>query len=1193
MSLRGLLPLLENRPELRRLRELLSASASQPASGADDQLPAITGVSEAGRPYLVAALADALGAPLLYVTRSDEQVDAVALALTTLTDGAIPVRTFPALDALPWERLLPDRDTIKSRMNALILLTQATRHAEGVSAPAIVVCSARALTQPIMPPDEFGAALLALKTSQRLDPRLLLERLMALGYDFEAEVEEVGQCTHRGGIVDVFSPAMERPVRIEFFGDEIDSIRTFDPETQRSLNSIAEALITPAREALATSGREAAERLAALDAIGLNPAARDRWNDDLEALRERQSFPDIAYYLPYLHQPSTILAYLPAGAYLVLGDEDAPRLVAEQMAEQGEEARDRLERDGEHPHGLEPAFVAWPTLRPALESLPQARFAGLTADEQAPGVGAALAPDLAPAQSYGGRLRAFAQDVRKLLGARQRVVVASLQARRLSEVFGDEALLGRNNVVLVSPQTDLPDPPEPGTLTIVHGRFPEGWHSRSLALTVFTDAEVFGWARGHGAADQRKRAITPAAFLAELRPGDFVVHQEHGIGRFDGLVKLDSGEVEREYLLVAYAGTDRLYIPTDQLDRITRYIGMGDAAPMLSRLGGAEWARAKQRAKESAKEIAGDLLRLYSLRETLQGHPFPGDDQQPWLQEMEEGFPYVETPDQERAIAEVKADMERARPMDRLVCGDVGYGKTEVALRAAFKAVLDQRQVAVLAPTTVLALQHFNTFSQRLRPYPVRVELLSRFRSEKENKDTLKALENGAVDIVIGTHRLLQKDVNFKDLGLLIIDEEQRFGVTHKERLKQMRAEVDVLTLSATPIPRTLYMALSDVRDMSVIETPPQELLPIRTYIREHDDALMREVILREIDRGGQVYFVHNRIKGIQALAEKLRKLVPEARFVVGHGQMHDDALEQVMLDFSAGEAQVLVSTTIIENGLDIPNANTIIVNNAAYFGLSQLYQLRGRVGRSGRQAYAYFLYNKDTKLTPVAEKRLRAIFEATELGAGFRIAMKDLEIRGAGNLLGAEQSGFMNSVGFDLYTKLLAESIAEMEGKRPTQAAAPIGVTLELAVTAFIPDDYINDRALKMSFYQRMANLERPEQAEALATELADRFGAPPAPVSNLLAVARLKTEAALLGFEGISARDGDVTFKLHRTIVPDRVALYKRFKADARAQLGEVRIPRRRFSDDPARFLAELHDLLRVIVGSAQRPAATAAAR
>ncbi|HEX5569885.1 MAG TPA: hypothetical protein VFX31_00765, partial [Ktedonobacterales bacterium] len=466
MSLRGLLPLLENRPELRRLRELLSAEAS---SGVSNHLPAISGVSESARPYFVAALADALSAPLLYVTRGDEQVESAALALTTLTAGAIPVRTFDALDALPWERLLPDRETIKARMNALILLTQAV---QAPNTPAIVVCSARALTQPIMPPDEFRAALLALKTGQRLDPRLLLERLMALGYDFEAEVEEVGQCTHRGGIVDVFSPAMERPVRIEFFGDEIDSIRTFDPETQRSLNAVPDALITPAREALATRGREAAERLATLDAIGLNPAARDRWNDDLQALRERQSFPDIAYYLPYLHQPSSILAYLPAGGYLALGDEDAPRQVAEQVAEQGEEARDRLERDGENPHGLEPAFIPWPALAPLLAPLPQARFASLTSDEQAPGVGAALAPDLAPAQSYGGRLRAFAQDVRKLLDARQRVVIASLQARRLSEVFGDEALLGRNNVVLVSPQTDLPEPPEPGTLTIVHGRFP-------------------------------------------------------------------------------------------------------------------------------------------------------------------------------------------------------------------------------------------------------------------------------------------------------------------------------------------------------------------------------------------------------------------------------------------------------------------------------------------------------------------------------------------------------------------------------------------------------------------------------------------------------------------------------------------------------------------------------------------------
>src|SRR5258708_6728559 len=512
-----------------------------------------------------------------------------------------------------------------------------------------------------------------------------------------------------------------------------------------------------------------------------------------------------------------------------------------------------------------------------------------------------------------------------------------------------------------------------------------------------------------------------------------------------------------------------------------------------------------------------------------EGHPFPADDEQPWLRELEEGFAYEETPDQLRVIEEVKSDMERARPMDRLVCGDVGYGKTEVALRAAFKAALDQRQVAVLVPTTVLALQHFNTFVERLKPYPVRVELLSRFRSEKEQREVLKDLESGRVDIVIGTHRLLSHDVKFKQLGLLIIDEEQRFGVGHKERLKQLRTEVDVLTLTATPIPRTLHMALVNARDMSVIGTPPQERLPIRTFIRHSEDALIREAILREIDRGGQVFFVHNRVQGIQAIAQKLRKLVPEATFAVGHGQMPEDQLEHVMLDFASGQFNVLVCTTIIENGLDISNANTIIVNNAAHFGLAQLYQLRGRVGRGTHQAYAYFLYNKDTQLTPVAEKRLRAIFEATELGAGFRIAMKDLEIRGAGNLLGAEQSGFANMVGFDLYTKLLADAVMEMKG----------------------------------------------------------RFGALPEPVANLLALVQLKTEAAALGFESLAARDAEVIFKLRRAVAVDRVALYKRFRNEARVQLGEVRVARQHFAAATGQWLTELRELLPLIVGRASSAA------
>ena len=526
--------------------------------------------------------------------------------------------------------------------------------------------------------------------------------------------------------------------------------------------------------------------------------------------------------------------------------------------------------------------------------------------------------------------------------------------------------------------------------------------------------------------------------------------------------------------------------------------------------------------------------------------------------------------------------MERPRPMDRLVCGDVGYGKTEVALRAAFKAVLDQRQVAILVPTTILALQHYNTFRERLKAYPVRVELLSRFRSEKEQKQVLEDLAFGKVDVVIGTHRLLQKDVVFFNLGLLIVDEEQRFGVVHKERLKQLRSEIDVLTMTATPIPRTMHMALVNLRDMSVIETPPQERLPIRTVIREYDEPLIRESILREIDRGGQVFFVHNRVQGIQVIAQKLQRLIPEARIVVGHGQMNEEQLERVMIDFSNGEYDVLVSTTIIENGLDIPNANTIIVNNASFFGLSQLYQLRGRVGRATQQAYAYFFYGKDAKLTQIQEKRLRAIFEATELGAGFRIAMKDLEIRGAGNLLGAEQSGSMNSVGFDLYCKLLAESIQEMQGQQ--SELATVSTTVDLPLDSFLPDDYIGDRTLKVNFYQRLAHLSTPEQVEAMTAEMTDRFGTPPPSVQNLITMVRLKVEASRLGFESIAMKDNEFILTVKRTIVPNRIVLYRRFRNDARVQQGIIRIPKRLFGEN---WLKQLQELLPAITTTASSTA------
>jgi transcription-repair coupling factor (superfamily II helicase) len=1162
VTLQGLLALVAQRPEYRRLVEQIRKA---------EGLPALTGITEAARPFIIAALATTLKQPILLIVRDEGQANSMAETLRAFVPDPKDVFYLPDRDALPYERLMSDALTTQQRMQALIALVERNR-------VPLVVCSARVLTQPIIPPQELSATLFNLQPGQEVDLTLMVDHLYNLGYEPVAEVEEPGQFSHRGGIIDLFPPTLPRPVRVEFFGDEVESLRTFDQETQRSLNPVSLCIVGPAREALPVRGPEAARELEQLNSNKmLYRDAEERWNHDLEQLRQGRSFDDIAFYLPYLHSQATVLDYLPRAGLLIL---DNPASIQKHIAEldvQAQEMKEQHERERENPAKLRNAHVDWNQLEPQIQQRRQLHFADILstaegefeAHEQSGTEH--LIPTFSIANSYGGRLRAFVQDCRKALDRRERVVIVTAQARRMAEVLSDESILP-DDAIHVSPGTNINQPPEAGTLTLIQGQMMEGWQSHSLALQVYTDTEIFGWSRRRTA--PRRQPVTPASFLAEVKPGDYVVHQEHGIGRFEGLVKLNLTGVEREYLLIHYAGTDKLYIPTDQLDRVTRYIGMGDSVPALSKLGTTEWTRAKAKVKENVQDIARDLLRLYSKREAVQGHAFPPDAEQPWLQELEDAFPYQETPDQARAIEEVKADMERPRPMDRLVCGDVGYGKTEVALRAAFKAILDQRQVAILVPTTVLALQHYNTFKERLKAYPVRVELLSRFRSDKEQKQILEDLALGKVDVVIGTHRLLQKDVVFLDLGLLVIDEEQRFGVVHKERLKQLRSEVDVLTMTATPIPRTLHMSLVNLRDMTVIETPPQERLPIRTTIREYDESTIREAIIREIDRGGQVFFVHNRVQGIQIIAQKLQRLIPEARIAVGHGQMNEDQLERVMVDFSNGEYDVLVSTTIIENGLDIPNANTIIVNNAAFFGLAQLYQLRGRVGRGTNQAYAYFFYNKDAKLTPIQEKRLRAIFEATELGAGFRIAMKDLEIRGAGNLLGAEQSGFMNSVGFDLYCKLLAEAVQELQGKQ-AEVNAPHTV-VDLPLDAYLPDEYIGDRTLKVNFYQRLANLTRSEQVEAMIAELTDRFGTPPLPVQNLLTMIRLKVEAAQLGFESIVLKDNEFVLTVKRTIVPNRIVLYRRFRNEARVQQGVIRIPRRLFGPQ---WLEQLRDLLAAI--------------
>jgi transcription-repair coupling factor (superfamily II helicase) len=1169
VTLQGLLPLLAQRPEFRHLMDQVHNAGG---------VPALTGITEAGRPYVIATLASALKQPLLIVVSDELQAGQMVETLKAFMANPSDVFFLPDRDALPYERLIGDAATTQQRLQAFIAMVERER-------TSIVVCSARVLSQPVIPPQELSTSLFTIEPGQEVDLTLMLEHLYNLGYEPVTEVEEPGQFSHRGGIVDLFPPTLSRPVRVEFFGDEVESLRSFDQETQRSLNPMHSCIIGPAREALPIRGPQAATALAELNSTLLHRDAEERWNHDLEDLRHGRSFDDITFYLPYLHDHATVLDYLSRNGLLILDNPASIQNHITELDSQAQEIKERLETERENPLHLRSAHITWDQLEPQLQQRRQLRFADILStaegdfDLRLQGGTEDLIPPISSANSYGGRLRAFVQDCRKTLDRRDRVVIVTAQARRMAEVLSDESIL-QEATIHASPGTNINQLPDAGTLTLIQGQMLEGWQSRTLSLYVYTDTEIFGWSKRRNA--QRRKPITPSSFLAEVNPGDYVVHQEHGIGRFEGLVRMNLTGVEREYLLIQYAGTDKLYIPTDQLDRVTRYISMGESVPGLSKLGTSEWTRAKSKVKESVQDIARDLLTLYSAREAAQGHAFPPDAEQPWLQELEDAFPYEETPDQERVIEEVKADMERPRPMDRLVCGDVGYGKTEVALRAAFKAILDQRQVAVLVPTTVLALQHYNTFRERLKAYPVRVELLSRFRSEKEQKKVLEDLAFGKVDVVIGTHRLLQNDVVFFNLGLLIVDEEQRFGVVHKERLKQMRSEIDVLTMTATPIPRTLHMSLVNLRDMSVIETPPQERLPIRTTIREYNDNIVREAILREVDRGGQVFFVHNRVQGIQIIAQKLQRLMPDVRIAVGHGQMNEELLERVMIGFANGEYDVLVSTTIIENGLDIPNANTIIVNNAAYFGLSQLYQLRGRVGRATHQAYAYFFYNKDAKLTPIQEKRLRAIFEATELGAGFRIAMKDLEIRGAGSLLGAEQSGFMNSVGFDLYCKLLADAVQELQGKK-IEIAAPT-TTVDLPLDAYLPDDFIGDRTLKVNFYQRLANLAQTDQVDAMESEMTDRFGPPPTPVQNLLKIIRMKVEASQLGFESIALKDNAFILTMKRSVIPNRIVLYRRFRNDAQVQQGVIRIPKRLFGPN---WLEQLQELLPAITAPASQTA------
>lgn len=1068
----------------------------------------LVGVRDSAKPLLLAALAGEWPGPLVVLTPRPGRAETLAEETAAWLGGAERVLLFPDRDVLPFERLAPSPEAVRERLRAVLALL---RKENGV-----IIASALAAAQRTLSPQQMKAATFSLKTGETLDMEALIRSLGRLGYTFEPLVQEPGEASRRGGIVDVFPPWSQFPLRIEFLGRRVESLRLFDPFTQRSVRSVQEAEIGPAQELFPDddSCLDSLERLHFGPVKNAAPEVADRFKEEIGFLRQGLPFRDRHFYVPFL-TTGTILHHAGQGVLLVIDEEAEIEEALVEALDQAEEARAELEARGEIPRGLPSPLASWPELRAAAGKAPSVLRLSRWAPEDDRDV---VRLPFGPANAYGGQLRSLVSEtVAEARGPSKkgRRVIVSQQAQRLAELLSEEEMTAPVH-------KRVPDPP--AALTLVQGSLQEGWHlsNGETDLTLVTDTEIFGFAKQRRAPP--RKPVNREAFLADLAPGAYVVHIDHGIARFHGLVRMTVDGHEREYLELHYAEGDKLFVPTDQLDRVSPYVGPSDREPRLTRLGSGDWQRAKQKVRRAVQALARELLALYAAREVLPGYAYPPDS--PWQAELESSFPYVETADQAAAITAVKRDMETPRPMDRLVCGDVGYGKTEVAIRAAFKAVMDGKQVAILVPTTVLAQQHYNTFRERLAAFPVRIEMLSRFRSDAEQMAILEALQAGTIDIVIGTHRLIQKDVHFKDLGLVIIDEEQRFGVNHKEHLKKMRREVDVLTLSATPIPRTLYMALGGIRDMSTMETPPEERLPIKTYVSEFDEVTVREAILRELERGGQVYFVHNRVHNIEMVAEKVRNIVPEARVAVAHGQMEERKLARTMEDFVRGETDVLVCTTIIESGLDIPNVNTIIINQADRLGLGQLYQLRGRVGRGSHRAYAYLLYDRRGRLTETARQRLQTIFEATELGAGFQIALRDLEIRGAGNLLGPEQSGFMAAVGFDLYVKLLSGAVermrALMRGETPKVEREGPDVTIDLPLSAHLPPSYVPDINLRLALYQRLSAAADPDEVSAVGREMVDRFGEPPLVVRNLLYLVTLRALARQALVHSIQVEDG-----------------------------------------------------------------------
>ena len=1089
------------------------------------QTAAVTGVGQINRSHLIAGLKRDLPQNFVLICQDDMAARRLQEELKAFLGETAPI--LPSRELTLYDSAVVSRAWEQKRLRQLYDLS--------LGHTPLQIFTWESLSQRTMPPQVLLQAAFTLQTGREYLLEELVTRLIHAGYSRCAMVEGPGQFAVRGGILDIYSPAADRPFRCEFFGDELDTMGYFDPDTQRRTENAQAVTILPVGE---TQPRLHPEGLSGLcsDLSGLITRQRRRKNPnealiktlekDLHKYENDLNNPASDRYMALIYpEMATAMDYISADAVIVLCDQGNLHRAARTRTEEIGLQLDSLLQGGMVAGELCDYVCQWEDFCDRIRHrtlVYMDAFGGSTyPEENRP---KQLLPFTAKQlPSYGGSLDTAAADLAHYQKQEYRCLVLC-GSRRRAELL--QEMLGPKNIsaFLCIPLTALP---KEGQILLAEGSLPFGMEYPTAKLAVLTEGQLMAKAAAPKA--KPKKTATNRQKLnsfTDLSPGDLVVHENYGIGRFVAMEQIKVDGAVKDYVKIAYQGSDTLFVPATQLDMVSKYIGGGgeDANVKLNKIGTDAWQKTKTKARKAAKDMAGELIKLYAARKRQEGFAFAADS--PWQQEFEDNFPYPETDDQLRCIAEIKGDMESPTPMDRLLCGDVGFGKTEVALRAVMKAVMDSKQVAILVPTTVLAQQHYQTAVSRFRGFPVNIDVLSRFRSAAEQNRTVQNLRSGTVDLIIGTHKLLQKTIEFKDLGLLIVDEEQRFGVSHKERLKEISKGVDVLTLSATPIPRTLNMALSGIRDMSTIEAPPSDRYPVQTYVIEHNNAIIDDAIRREVERGGQVYYLHNRVETIDQCASAIQRRIPGLKVAVAHGKMGEEALGDVMQAMANGEIQVLVCTTIIETGLDIPNANTLIIENADRFGLSQLHQLRGRVGRSTRHAYAYFTYRPDKQLTEIAEKRLSAIRDFAEFGSGFKIAMRDLEIRGAGNLLGAEQSGHMMSVGYDMYLKLLDEAVLEERGEKPKEPDC----TADLNVTANVSQEYVSRGEERMDLYRRMAAIRSQGDADDLLDEIIDRYGDPPKGVINLIDIALLRAEARRCGIQDIHQKATDVLLTLHK---------------------------------------------------------------